>query len=390
MTANAHSIYLPARRAFAPVTPLVPGLPGAADRFTAAETLWPLTGILGLLLIAADLGREPLWRQRFAWCVSLTAASIAAYGALEKLRWLPHLTVQPGFPGSAFGPFDYHGNAAAFLNLALPAPFFLAFAPSPHLSSTSYSSRVIAGGLLLICLVGEAANISRAGVILGGGELAVLLGWLVLTHRPRALRRPIFLLGAAALATLLAAGVAMTFFLHPGHRGSLFQDYLQRPFSQSGRFLAWRVAWGMSKDAPVFGSGPGSFKLLFPLSSHWIPELYSRWIITWHTPGTRVSGWSYACEDYLQTLVEWGWAGAVLWALLVGGGLVCLLKGLWDRRTDGRDRWFRFALLVALGGVLAHAAFDYPLQIVALQLYAGSYLGAAWSGAGRMAKGQEA
>ncbi|HVS71429.1 MAG TPA: hypothetical protein VHQ47_09260, partial [Phycisphaerae bacterium] len=302
MAGNAHSVYVAAQRHLTPVASILPASPGAADRFTAAETMWPLTGILGLLLVAADLGREPRWRERFAGCVSLTAASIAAYGILEKLHLLPHLTVQPGFPTSAFGPFDYHGNAAAFLNLAIPAGFYLAFSRSAQLSPKSYILRIIGSASLLLCVVGEGFNISRAGVMIGGVEVAVLVGWAVAAYRPRALGRRFAWLGAAVLAIVLAAGVGVTLFLHPGHRGSLVEDYLQRPLWHSGRFLAWRVAWGMSADAPWFGSGAGSFKLLFPLSPHWIPELYSRWIITWHTPGTRVSGWSYACEDYLQTL----------------------------------------------------------------------------------------
>ncbi|HVS72496.1 MAG TPA: hypothetical protein VHQ47_14670, partial [Phycisphaerae bacterium] len=57
--------------------------------------------------------------------------------------------------------------------------------------------------------------------------------------------------------------------------------------------------------------------------------------------------------------------------------------GLWARgRGAARERWFRFAVLVALLGVYVHAAFDYPLQIVALQLYVGSYLGLGWASAG--------
>jgi hypothetical protein len=101
--------------------------------------------------------------------------------------------------------------------------------------------------------------------------------------------------------------------------------------------------------------------------------------------------WLFLHNDYLQTLMEWGWIGGLLWAGILFGGMIVAAQSLRDKPRA--SRWFPRQLLllplaiVALGGVALHALVDFPLQISSIQLYTATYLGICW-GAGRWGKAE--
>jgi O-antigen ligase len=123
----------------------------------------------------------------------------------------------------------------------------------------------------------------------------------------------------------------------------------------------------MLPDAGWHGFGPGTFALVFPHYTGAQADLI---------PGI----WRYAHDDYLQTLLEWGWAGAIFWALLFFGAMAQLFIH-WRKRRDlsTADRVLVFVSGLALAGVAAHAIVDFPLQIASLQLYAGVCVAFGWS-----------
>jgi len=134
------------------------------------------------------------------------------------------------------------------------------------------------------------------------------------------------------------------------------------------RLLAAGVCVDMLPHSGWFGFGPGTFRTAFPF--------YNK-----HTgPETR-GVWLYAHEDYLQILVEWGWIGAVLFAIAVFGGVgqaVWLLTRR-HRRFFQEDYVLAVASLAGLGAVLVHALGDFPLQVASIQLYVATLLGLLWS-----------
>lgn len=99
----------------------------------------------------------------------------------------------------------------------------------------------------------------------------------------------------------------------------------------------------MAHDNALFGTGPGTFSAMF--------QLYRR-------AGT--DEWlGYMHNDWLQTVITFGWAGATpvfLTLLLVlsrwfqGGGIY-------------GNKYFVMLLWVSLGGCMVHSCFDFPFQI---------------------------
>jgi hypothetical protein len=130
------------------------------------------------------------------------------------------------------------------------------------------------------------------------------------------------------------------------------------------RFVAVFVCVSMAKDSGFWGFGPGTFEIAFP---HYT-----------NGAGTLIAGvWRFAHEDYLQTIIEWGWFGGGLWGLLFFGAI---FKSLFASSRGHRDSRSMFVCGMALSGAAIHAVVDFPLQIPSLQLYIATLAGIAWSG----------
>ena len=123
-------------------------------------------------------------------------------------------------------------------------------------------------------------------------------------------------------------------------------------------------------DAGPFGIGPGQFKILFSGMHDQLTPLYAHWIVQSYNPAHGTSIWLQLHNDPLQTVIEWGWIGAILWGTLFIGAL-------WPTRRPDRAQ---FAIRLAIAACLVHGCFDFPLQIPAIQTYIAALLGLAWAG----------
>jgi O-antigen ligase len=175
---------------------------------------------------------------------------------------------------------------------------------------------------------------------------------------------------SVALAGALAVGLALIAFAQASH----FEQALNRWQLQTehipndARWQASRVAVRALPDAGLFGFGPGTFRVVFPT--------YNR------TGSNQVPGiWRFLHEDYLQTLLEWGWIGGILWALLFFGGITV---GIRAYKEHGRREWtprrrvLQPLAIIALMGAAVHALVDFPVQIESIQLYVATSLGLCW------------
>ena len=326
-------------------------LPGSVDGSASSASVRQLGSVLACGLALTHVFRRSSLRVTALWALALSGASVGAFGALDRFRVGPVRFPQIPHEGSHFGPFAYHANAAAFLNITLPAALFLALRASgrvPRLVAV-----VCAAGVLLGC----ATHVSKAGQVV---TVAQLLAFSAVLRRRGAgvLRLP------KRTAIVLVALVVGAF----GVAGSAgrWRKVGGESVASSGRVLMWKVAVRAWLDAPLVGNGPGTLKVRIPpIAAKEVPTLRSHWIVTIPTPGAPDSIWMRAHNDVLQTLAEWGLFGTMLLAGIVAAPLMRLRR--W-RPVQFDDAVLRRAASVAMGGVLVHGLVDFPLQILPVQL----------------------
>jgi hypothetical protein len=333
-----------------------------------------VTALILAFHVALDHFRSATFRRLFLWTAAATGASVALLGIAQRVgltRWM----IDPGQRqnGQPFGPFNYHANAGSLLLLTLAAAVALAAAarvagrPRPAAA---------ASGLALLTAGGLLANTSRAAVVLMALLLAAVLvaAWRLHRHLlPTPTRRA---WRALALAALLAAGLlAASAAAMPGKwRALAAQIDIDNP-----RLLLARINAPIAADAGLFGYGPNTFSLVFPISPHFIPKLYSRYILTFHTPGTQVRIWSNAHNDLLQAIIEWGWVGGAVWTALALSTLAVGVRELNNLACPFLTRILLLGPVAGLLAVTAHCLVDFPFQVLCIQFYATCFAAFIWA-----------
>ena len=259
-----------------------------------------------------------------------------------------------------FGTYYYHGNAGAFLNLVLPVITAFALRAFHHPKEAGW--RAIWFPALLVCVAAAMVNVSRAATFI---SILLLVAMAFFEWWERGTRYSFvpgrMVAGAIALSCVVLWAVSIS-------AGS-FQawekwSWLKHQWNEENpRYIVASICLGMAKDSGFWGFGPGAFEIAFP---HYTGS-----------SGTAIRGvWHYAHQDYLQTLIEWGWIGAAAWMTLLFGGIVKSFRAGTHTEPDSR---LRVACGLALVGIALHALVDFPLQIASLQLYTAAFAGIAWA-----------
>ena len=114
------------------------------------------------------------------------------------------------------------------------------------------------------------------------------------------------------------------------------------------REAMYDTARKIARQFPLFGTGPGTFEAVFQLYRSSEDEY---WPVQLH-------------NDWLETLLTFGWSGSALIAL----AFACAL-GRWFLPGAIYANWQTTALLwLALAGCLIQARFDFPFQIYSILL----------------------
>jgi hypothetical protein len=396
MVFNAKAIYDSSYLIFVPLPHFSAGMPGSIDYAISAAWMVRATLLLGVIWFVAELSRDPRWLLRLWWAIALAGGSIATLGLLQKatgagmIFWQP-----PPERGSSlfFATYYYHANAGAFLNLMLPATAGLALRVFTR--PTQPVVRAIALSILVILIGAVFANTSRAAQLIGVILLLVLLvGFVPLIFRRLSKTEMNF--GLAGIAAVALALYAVAQASHLEQSLSRWQK-LRENLPTDARWIVAKRAYAALPETGVFGTGAGTFRALFP---HYTTELPERAQLVWR----------FLHEDYLQTLMEWGWVGGFFWALVFFGGIATGIQnmqrqeklrravkmnmgdyqfesgseeivGSLERRIwkwTPRQRLFLPLSLLALTSVAVHALVDFPLQIASIQLYAVTFLGICW------------
>jgi hypothetical protein len=247
-------------------------------------------------------------------------------------------------------------------------PFIVGLAVCAFYRDGAEKSRIFWTLAALVTAACGFINTSRAGNVICALILIGMIGWIV-SARLRGLRSRRLL--TAFIGVLLLAGATAV---------------LAASFGASRTLLRWERAWDtlfdnsryqvyevlVSSAIPAsgwWGHGPGTFVRVFNIHRD--------------LTGSSVQGWWInAHSDILQTPVDYGWAGAAAWTVIIGGALIVAAIGAGRsglRPTESEI--LSMACAFALAGVSLHAFVDFPLQIASLQLYATVIAGLAWGAA---------
>ena len=369
MALNAKSIYDSEFSLFVPLRNFVPFLTGSVDYANSAA--WMLRGalLLGTILFVSDLSQSSRWLLRLWYVIGLVGGSIAFLGLLQKATGAQMIFWQPPPPPeygvtTFFATYFYHGNAGAFLNLVWPLSAGLVIRAFTRQSQPGM--RALWTIVSIVTIAGVLANTSRMAQVVA----LVLLVVIGLHFGPGLLRRlpgaqkSVAIAGALALVLALIALAQATHLEQPLNRWQLVSEQIPA----DARWQASRVALDALPGAGFFGFGPGTFRVVFP--GYNIGS------------GHAVRGsWRFLHEDYLQTVLEWGWLGSSLWALLFFGGIavgILSYNRYATRDWMPRRRLMQPLAIIALAGVAMHALVDFPFQIESIQLYVATYLGVCW------------
>ena len=125
LVANAGYRYDRSLLQFIAISPkLASWLPGAIDTEIALPMMLRITGLLGVMWMAADAARHADWRRNLFWTGVINSTLLIVYGFCQRASPVPLLFwEQEDLGHTLFATYYYHGNAAAFMNLLLPFAF---------------------------------------------------------------------------------------------------------------------------------------------------------------------------------------------------------------------------------------------------------------------------
>lgn len=364
---NFRSLHDPDYQIFAAVRGWIHALPASIDGGMSLQWMLRVTVLTGVLLFATDLARRPTWVLRIWIAIAVAGGSIAALGLLQKASAaeLPFWQPAPQYSSPYFfASYYYHANAGAFLNLTLPLTAGLAIRAAQRPGAVYQRAAWFTATLLI--LIGCAVNTSRMAQLLAICTVISVVAWPARRYLMRVTRGN-FATTIGAVILIFAVIVAIA---QVSHVDKPFTRWMQQTHEipSDARWVAQRLAFAAVCDAGWFGSGPGTFAAVFPQY-----EVQA---------GMKPEGeWQHLHEDYLQTLLEWGWIGGACLAVIFFGGISSGLVALHQSRglfpTPRIARLLPF-LLIALGATAIHALVDFPLQVCSLQIYVAVYLGICW------------
>ncbi|MBI3289606.1 MAG: O-antigen ligase family protein [Elusimicrobia bacterium] len=251
----------------------------------------------------------------------------------DKLYW-----IRSAPRTSFFGPYYNRNHAANVLLMSLGAGIGLLLARL-RARGAAGSPRPIAAGLLVL-LAGLAACASQAAFLavpLAGAAVALIAAPFA---RDAARRR------GRALAALAAGSLVVA--LAYGHVASGANAGALVEKSVMARLFIYGDAWRWWRDAPLFGTGLGSFETVYP---------------SYHDMG--LLGYvTHAHSDWIEFALEAGLFG-LIGALTCAAAAAVIVGRTWREARSAEMRALIGGGLAAAAAFAAHAAFEFCFQIPA-------------------------
>jgi hypothetical protein len=290
--------------------------------------------------------RLPVRLRRLFWVLTVNGTVLAIEGLIQraaggnKLLWL----IVPRYEPEAvdqFGPYSYRANAAQYFNLLWPAVLGFWWACVSSLrrrKAAENSARQNRAAVLLPCVLIMAicplVTTSRGGAIVAVMNLIMAGGILLAAqwrHHWRTKALTLFL-----VASVVGGGALLGWKALAPRMEMIHEGYQER----EALYITGR---SMARDNALFGTGPGTFSTMY--------QLYRR---------SETDVWlAYMHNDWLETIITFGWLGATPIFLTL---LLVLSHWFWGGGIYG-NKYFVMLLWVSLGGCLIHACFDFPFRI---------------------------
>jgi O-antigen ligase len=357
--------------AFNPVFPMMVSTDGGVVNTTLQEihrlsfnSMLMATILLGAFVVLCGLFGQPGIRRFLLLAATGSGVLICVIGVTLKLVGDPLMRFiwKPSeIYWNDFALFRYHGNAGSFLNLVWPLILVFtrrAYAPTGGLlkkAAWTLASATCAAALFL--------NASKAALVIG----LLILPWPFMTWLMRLKQKTLLILGGIALV-VVAVGLTASSQLAQETAFQRLSNVTAVSVDMGGRLASYQDNLNAVPEVGFVGFGPGLFQLAFPYQMSPMRNV-----------GDTVH--DYAHEDYLQTVLEWGWLGTFWWTILVAGGLYRGLK-TYSRRslfTSKTERHLVLAGLLGVIGTLAQALIDFPLQIASLRYFFLLLLALCWA-----------
>jgi hypothetical protein len=320
------------------------------------------TAGLAAFVVLCGLLTQPFLRRFILLAAATSGVLICLIGDTLKLTGEPLMRYfwNPlDIYWNDFAFYRYQGNAGAFINLTWPLILVFtrrAYTPTNRLSRKIFwSIAMLAAGSALFL------NASKSALVIG----LVILPWPFLTRLLRMRPRNQIILGVFTAVVVAVALYASSHMI--GSAFARLTNTSEVSRSAGGRVGAYKQFVSAVPQVGFFGLGPGLFQLAFPYQ---ISPLGN----------TSVGLREYAHEDYLQTVLEWGWFGAFWWTLFVFGGLYRALKthAKKEQFASKTERHLLLAAILGVMGALVEAAIDFPLQIASIRLFFMVLLALCW------------
>lgn len=319
---------------------------------------WGFIICLGLFFwVCVSLGKNRKGFKVMVWLALAVGVFEALYGLVQVLLpgvgvwWVP---ADFAYYGCAKGTYICRNNFAGLMEMLWPLALGVTLAQGEWedqksfkavLSEEHVGNQLITFLMVTLMLVALLFSRSRAGI------LSIFIGMVVFSGILRSVSgRFRWGFGIVMFLLILVVGI------YGGQIG--FDRILERFFrieaGGEGRIEIWAQSWGIVEDHPL-GIGLGNFRILEPVYVN-VREGFRNY---------------YAHNDYLQLLVEAGWAGAMA---LVFGLFFFIVRAVRRIRKVKFDVG-RFRLLVSVGALAGlcsigvHGFFDFNFQIPANQVY---------------------
>ena len=306
-----------------------------------------LSACVAALVISAQVFSRPSRLRRLSIWLVLIGAGVALM-ALAQEHWTPgkiYGAIQSEKGGSPFGPFYNRNHFAGYMVIATSVTMGLTLyvlsgltRRRAHAGCIGPFVRVLPLPVLAVMLSALFQSQSRGGAV---GLAVAVAAFVVMAGLMRRNWRGVAVAAAVVAPLLLAATAVMG--------ADLYQRFVGIRGERVTRFYVWRDAARMAVRFPVFGTGLGSFKYIFPM---------------YKIPPTSLRPYAHANNEYLELFAEAGIAGLAAALLVFCVWARAVWRGL-RAAGGGRERWLLAGAAAGVLGMAAHCAFEFNLHITA-------------------------